>query len=629
MRVRTAVAVTTLLGTLGALSAAVASGATPIWNFDDLPAPNLTLTCPAELELGAGGDVSGSLTDADTGDPIAHSTVQIARSDAFGDPVLLGDERTANDGSFGPLSDTPANRGDQTYEVIFGGDADYAPASATCTAPVHGTDASIVTDDVPTVAPGEDVSVVGQLTADGDPVAGVEVAATDTVDGQSPTELDATPTDDTGRFTVTVPSIAAGSHTIDISYAGDQVLEPATHRVSVALTHDTMLTLDSPPHPLAGEDLVVEGNLVTASGDPVSDAEITATDAIDGQPATDLTAATTDSEGGFAIAVPSATAGRHQIDVSYAGGGANEATSQQVEVDVKHETTLTLDGPDTLPAEPGPMTFEITLTDGDGAPVADAVVELNDGDDWLRSKHTDVDGKATYTKLGVTNEVPLQIKVTYAGDSTHWEASTDHTWRAVPQYALTKDKARYVAGDLASFAVTTPDRDLPTSITLKAYRRPAVSITPSGDSNETQFSRKMYRNSTLTVSTEATDEYRAGSRTFTIRVSPQIKQSLTGWYDTSGDTFLVRTTRDPRLDAKVLPARPGRCVKAVVQKYIDGSYRTVQTSSCRLLDVESSASFKLVKDPQPGARFRMRFDSPADDMNIAGHGDWTYIRFTN
>ena len=626
MRVRTAAAISTSVLTLGGLGITVASGATPIWNAEESPASNLTLACPETLELGGTGSLSGTLT-GDASEPIARHDVQITRTDDFGEqPVDLGADRTRNDGVFDKLTDTPVNRGNQIYAVRFGGNDTYAATSAECLTDVHGTDTEMSADQPSGVTIGEDVEVTGQLTTPaGEPVSGAEIEAKDTVDGQPPSSLTTTPTDSEGGFTVTAESVAAGQHTISFSYGGDQVLEPTTKLVKFDVVSGTGLTLEPVEQTFAGEDIAVNGSLTNGAGEPLSGATITGTDTVGGT-TTDLTETTTDSAGAFTVTVPNAAPGQHAVDLSYAGQGSNKPATGQTEFEVKYETTLTLTGPDDLPTEPEDVTFTIKLTDPNG-PVAGARVVLNDGGTWEQGTRTDANGQAAYTKPGVSDEVPLRIDVTYAGDNAHWESSIHKIWKATPRYALTKDKVRYTAGDLASLTLTTPNGSLPTSIELKPYRRPAVAITPSGNA-ETAFSQTMFRNSTLTISTEATDRWRAGSRTFTIKVGPQINQTLVGSYGMSGETYLVRTTRDPRLDAKVLPARPGRCAKAVVQKYVDGSYTTVK-STCRLLDVDSMASFKLIVDPRAGAKFRMRFESPADDMNIAGHGEWTNIRFTN
>ena len=627
MRVRTTVVIATSVLTLGGLGITVASGATPIWRSAELPAPNLTLACPETLELGETGSLSGTLLgDADA--PIARHDVSFTRDDDFTDQsVELGSDQTRNDGVFDKVSDTPANRGNQTYEVTFDGNDAYAAATKTCNTDVNGTDTAITAPNPTGVSIGENVEIVGQLeTAAGEPVADAEVDATDSVDDQPASDLTTTPTDSNGQFTVTADDVAARSHTINISFGGDQAMEPATQLVEFDVDSGTGLAVDPIEQANAGDDIAVSGTLTNGAGESLAGATITATDTVDGT-TTNLTETTTDSAGDFTVTVSSAAAGRHTVDVSYAGQGPNKPATGQVGFDAKYETTLTLTGPDELPAEPEDVDFTIKLNDANG-PVANARVVLTDGGNWEQGTRTDSNGQAVYTKPDVSDEKPLRIDVTYAEDPTHWGASIHRIWKAVPRFTLAKDKARYTAGDLGSLTLTAPNGNLPATIELKPYRRPGVAITPS-DTGETAFTQKLYRNSTLTISTEATDRWKAGNRTFPIQVAPRISQTLFGSYDQSGDTYLVRTTRDPRLAAKVLPARPGRCVKAVVQKYIDGSYRTVQTSSCRTLNVDSMASFTLTGAPRAGARFRMRFISPADEMNIAGQGSWTLIRFTS
>jgi hypothetical protein len=627
MRVRTAAVISTSVVTLGGLGITVASGATPIWNSAELPAASLTLACPETLALGETGSLSGTLLgDADA--PIARRDVSITRDDDFTDqPVDLGSDQTRNDGVFDKVSDTPVNRGNQTYEATFAGNDTYAATSKTCNTDVNGTDTAITAPNPTGVTIGETVEITGQLeTAAGEPVADAEIEATDNVDDQPASDLTTTPTDGDGQFTVTADEVAAGSHSINISFGGDRVMEPTTQLVEFDVDSGTGLAVDPIEQANAGDDIAVSGTLTNGVGEPLANATITATDTVDGT-TTDLTETTTDGAGDFTVTVSSAAAGSHTVDVSYAGQGPNKPAAGQVVFDAKYVTTLTLTGPDELPADPEHVDFTIKLTDANG-PVANARVVLTDGGNWEQGTRTDSNGQAVYTKPDVSDEKPLRIDVTYAEDSTHWGSSIHRIWKAVPRFTLDKDKVRYTAGDLASLTLTAPNGNLPTTIELKPYRRPGVSITPS-DTGETAFTRKLYRNSTLTISTEATDRWKAGSRTFTIRVAPRISQTLFGSYDQSGDTYLVRTTRDPRLEAKVLPARPGRCVKAVVQKYIDGSYRTVQTSSCRTLNVESTASFTLTGAPRAGARFRLRFISPADEMNIAGQGSWTLIRFTS
>jgi|GEM_PF-6667330 5-hydroxyisourate hydrolase-like protein (transthyretin family) len=626
MRVRTAAAISTSVLTLGGLGITVASGATPLFDAGP-PEPSLTLDCPTTLGLGDKGDLSGTLLgDADA--PLHQVDVKVTRVDDFGgDAVDLGTARTGPDGAFDKVSDTPANRGNQTYRATVDATDTYAATSDECETDVDGTTTAISADDPTGVTIGEDVSVVGQLTTTaGNPIEGAEVEAKDTVEGQPSADLATTPTDSDGNFTVTAENVAAGNHTIAFSFVGDKVYEPSTQTADFEVDSGTGLSIDPVDAKFAGDDIALTGSLTNGAGEPLAGATITGTDTVGGT-ATDLAEATTDSDGAFTITVPKAAAGNHTVDLSYAGSPPNKAATGQVTFQLKYETKLTLSGPADLPASPETVNFTISLKDGAGDPVSDVRVVLNDGGTWEQGTKTDANGQATYTKPGVSDEAPLRIDVTFAGNPTYWESSTHEIWKGTPRFTLTKDKPTYTAGDSASLTLSSPNGNLPTTIALKPYKRPAVPVTPS-DTGETAVSQTMFRTSTLTITTEATDRWKAGTRTFTIRVAPKITQTLNGSYGQSGDTYLVRKTRDPQLTAKVLPARPGRCATAVVQKSVNGTYTTVKRA-CRTLTVDSTASYKLIGNPAAGAKFRMRFESAADDMNMAGQGEWTYIKFTN
>lgn len=94
-------------------------------------------------------------------------------------------------------------------------------------------------------------------------------------------------------FTVTEPSIAVGSHTIDFSYLGDEMIEPSDDSVSITLADDTTMTTDAVGRMIAGEDIELIGHLETAKGDPIPDATITATDTVDGTTTNQAEATTT------------------------------------------------------------------------------------------------------------------------------------------------------------------------------------------------------------------------------------------------------------------------------------------------------------------------------------------------
>ena len=95
------------------------------------------------LSEGSCAGRAGSVADVLSGSadkPIGRQDVTITRTDEFGAlPVDVGAKRTTSQGMFGPISNTPANRGKNTYQVSFAGDKDFAAAqrrvSARSTAP--------------------------------------------------------------------------------------------------------------------------------------------------------------------------------------------------------------------------------------------------------------------------------------------------------------------------------------------------------------------------------------------------------------------------------------------------------------------------------------------------------------
>jgi len=533
MRVRAVAIAVTCLGT----SLLGAPAATAV----DRPVPVLELSCLSLNlnEVGEPGLLYGGLSDPTTGAPIADQTVRIMRADEFTEPVLVAEVQTASDGLFGNLYDAAVNRGTQTYVATFNGNETYAPATVSCQAKVWGTRTEIVADPVPDVSHGADLVVSGRLkTKAGDPIAGVTIRATNTRDFEPAVDLAATTTDANGRFSITAPNVQTGWNSVDVAYAGDHELEPATHDFGTR---------------------------------------------------------------------------------------------------VKYDTVMTVTGPDQVP-DSGEATYVVTLTDGEGTPIPHVMIDtfarqigrfccaIPDGGGF-----TDENGQFIILHKNLALGWPLRVGASYMGNNTYWGSGGSHITKGIPRFRHETDRSSYVAGQRARFLITPTTMGawpMTKQITLTEDGRDPVSIVPSPWSRKAKFSRVLSRNTVVTVSTGETNYFVAGSKTFAVPVSPRLTQSLAGSYDRSGQTHLVHLTRDPRLDVKVQPNRSGRCVYALVQKYVNGNFRTVQRSDCRHLSTRSKASYELRVSPQPGTKYRLRFESPADDMNAAGSGQWTVLRFT-
>jgi hypothetical protein len=416
-----------------------ASGATPLFEAD-LPAPGLTLDCPKNLALGEEASLTGALSGS-ADKPTGRQDVTITRTDEFGaPPVSVSAELTTAKGEFGPVTNTPANRGKNTYQVAFGGNKDYAAASQTCETKVQGTATTMTADDPDAVAVGDDLKITGELKTASGGVADAKITATDTVSG-SKTNLADAKTDKDGAFTVTVPDIAVGEHKIDLAYAGDEVLEPAKADTSVSLENGTTLSVEPVDSTKAGNDVEVTGTLVTGAGDPVADATIKATDTVDDEAATDLADATTGSDGSFTVTAPSVAAGNHTIDVAFAGSPPNKAASGQITFVATQEagTTLAVDPVDPMVAGKD-VEVTGTLVADNGDPVADATISATDTvggtSKDLADATTDADGAFTVTapKVSAGRHV---IDLSYAGDPPNKPASAQVTFPAKFETKLT------------------------------------------------------------------------------------------------------------------------------------------------------------------------------------------------
>jgi hypothetical protein len=123
----------------------------------------------------------------------------------------------------------------------------------------------------------------------------------------------------------------------------------------------------------------------------------------DGQPAVDLAPSTTDANGRFWITAPKVSAGWHSVDVAFSGDQLLEPASYDFGVRVKHDTIVTMDGPDRLPRKDD-VTFVFTLT---------------------------------------------EVRAGYAGDDLYWNSGASRLWKAETRYHPEPDRDQYTAGQRA------------------------------------------------------------------------------------------------------------------------------------------------------------------------------------
>ncbi|WP_109506720.1 hypothetical protein [Nocardioides speluncae] len=582
--------------------------------------------------------VSGVLTAS--GSPVSGAKLAAQhRSESKPDFVSLGDVTTDAAGRF-TLTVSDSSAGWHDVQFAYAGDDRHRPLTGTQRVQSTKAVVALTLSAAADVVAGQPIVVSGLLTRNGAPLAGTELAAEHRSESSpSFVAIGKVVTDSEGRFSVTAPNSVAGWHDIKVSYSGDANHDPvsATQRVQ-AHQYDSTLTFDPAAGVPAGGTVLVTG-VLKRSGSPLANADLAAQHRSERAPVfVSLGKVTTDANGFFSVAVPNAAPGWHDIRVSYTAADTKPASgTQRVQV-AKYDVDLTFTGPDRLPASAAPTTFTGTLKTAAGAPVAGAKIQISRQQGQggavqrLTGATTDAAGRYTF-KHSESRRWPVRYQLTYVGTATHNGGSVERLWKGTPPLPITTDKRIYTYGDLSAVTVTASERISAASFrvlwTAAGSSPQKVSTAGANPSSKTfTFTRKAVRNATITASTSETAYWRPGSSTRQILVKPKLTTTLAGAYGTEGSLSLVRTTTDPVLRATVGPNRAGRCVYARVETIVDGIWKPFRTSTCVRLTSHSQAAWRLKITPQPGVRFRLRFESRTDSMNVAANGQWVTLRFT-
>lgn len=199
----------------------------------------------------------------------------------------------------------------------------------------------------------------------------------------------------------------------------------------------------------------------------------------------------------------------------------------------------------------------------------------------------------------------------------------------MPAVTLTANKTSYSAGETATFRV---------NITQTDSRRVKVTAQEAGGSVKVLFdgnvpaiglrlSRTMSRNTTIVAAHPADSRSTAAKATLTRSVRLGLATKALNPLRRVGAYAVYRASADPALDTSVRPVRSGLCVRMTVQKYVDGAWRTVATSTCRTTNTYGKARWRLTRSHPSGTRFRIAARFVGDNINAARTGPWTYVRF--
>jgi len=332
---------------------------------------------------------------------------------------------------------------------------------------------------------GHDITIAGQLTANGAPVADGVVKLYSDGTGLWHSVGDTT-TNERGGFAFRVTQPGAGTRSFKVAYAGSPTHEPSvSDELSVTyVTIPTAITATaSPRQQFVGRDVTITGTL-TADGTPVAEAPITLFNAADAIERVSIANTTTDASGQYKFTL-TATAPSHHIYVVRAPGARSYAPVQSAEISVTYVTI-----PTTITATASPrqqvVGHDVTITGrllADGTPVAAAPVILYNADDIIErvsiaNTTTDASGDYQFT---LTDTAPSHH--TYVarspGDSTSapvQSAEISVTYVTIPTAitATASQRQQFVGRDVTITGTLTADGTPVAEASVTLYKTDAA-----------------------------------------------------------------------------------------------------------------------------------------------------------
>ena len=283
---------------------------------------------------------------------------------------------------------TALKEGTATIIVKVGGDGIYAENTTSITVTVNKQDANASVSIPENVTVGEDSNI--EITLPSDATGNITLK----VDGEI---VDTVPVAD-GSANLTLPSLSAGNHTVEIAYSGDEKYNPVSETKDITVSkQDTTPEID------------VEGSNVDVKlpGDAAGNVTVKVDDTVVSTvPVTDGTAS---------VKLPKLSAGNHTVEIAYSGNDKYKSSSKTATISVDKDSTK-------LAADNVAATYKvkkyltITLTDSNGSPIANATVSVE-----LKSAKNYTSDENGQIKVKVSNLVPktYTAKITFKGDDNY------------------------------------------------------------------------------------------------------------------------------------------------------------------------------------------------------------------
>lgn len=225
--------------------------------------PAVELTSPGSVYVGDTVSVAGTLTTPDG--PLANTTV-IARASTPQGWRSLGELTTDSTGWFA-TADVPVVAGSHCYVVSYAGDSRNLAASGSRCVSVTKYATALSMTGTPSAALDAPVVLSGQLTSNGDALAGVELALSRSDLFRGPETLTSVVTGADGAFTIRDVPPNGGAVTYAVSYAGtvSRTAASRTWTVGVSRPERTLEVMTDRAEYGYGDTAQVAVDLVTDS----------------------------------------------------------------------------------------------------------------------------------------------------------------------------------------------------------------------------------------------------------------------------------------------------------------------------------------------------------------------------
>ena len=296
--------------------------------------------------------------------------------------------------------------GSHAITVSYAGDQNFATATARLSQTVlHANTRVTMSASANPATFAQPVNVMATVSSNSGTATGT-VSFTDAGVTIGSTQLNAS-----GVGVLTLSTLAPGSHTIMAEYAGDGKADPSSSTpLTLSVKQTTALGLSSSNNPaltlgsLSFTATITNGGAVPATG------TIAFTDG-----GAAIGTAPLDGTGHATLTLPAMTVGSHAIAASYAGDGANFASTSSAysEAIQLRPTSTTVTGAATDPTSPARITL-IAVVEGVGSVPPGGTVTFTSGTAALGQASVASTGVATITVIFAQPTQP--ITVSYAGD---------------------------------------------------------------------------------------------------------------------------------------------------------------------------------------------------------------------